>query len=164
MSGGLKDGEGLGEAALLELVELPGQQEHEGELDNLSRLEIDGKAGDVNPALVAVCPLDAQRREGEQYEDDVEDEQELPGLLGDELNVHRGKEDIDQDAQEDGGRLDQDLSVVVAQIARGAENKHQAIARRGDAQAQEKQIAFLKELADRIAQPGQWAASFLGET
>ena len=73
---------------LLQAGALPGEQQDKGELDDLSGLDVHREAGDMDPAQVA-APADPQAGDpGGEDEEQVEGQQQLPGAVHEELDVH----------------------------------------------------------------------------
>ena len=52
----------------------------------------------------------------------------LPALLHEQLEVHKGEDDIDDHADADGDGLDDHVPIIIIEIAGGAVDQGQAVA------------------------------------
>ncbi len=100
----------------------------------------------MEPVAVA-ARLIAQGGEDEQDEKHVEGQQPLPVFLHEQLKIHVGAEDVDDDAQQDGDQLNDHLSALVLHIPPGGGiNEHHSKTAGQKAQRQQKHIAFFPKL------------------
>lgn len=133
MTGELGHGEGGADVPLL-LVDaggLPGQKQDKGDLDDLVGLEIQGEVGDdpVQGEPVPVAPrFLSQGGQEQENEAHIKGHQPLPALLHEQLEVHKGEDDIDDHADADGDGLDDHVPIIIIEIAGGAVDQGQAVA------------------------------------
>ena len=153
MGRGLDGGPESGEVALPlpDPLELPRQQQDEGDLHDLRRLDGHGHPVELDPGLVAVT-LPA---EGHQQADEAHVEGEEPLPMADELlRIHHGEDEVGKDAEAHGHGLDQEhlQGVGAVHVAGAAVDQHQAEERGPHAQAQQHQVRLLEEVPDGIFQ------------
>ena len=154
----LEYGGGAAESPLPLPVHLPGQQQYEGQLGQLRRLQIDRKAGNAQPTVVA-CLIRADPQWGQEQQIDKQSKQKepFPGFFRKQLNINRGHGDIDEHPQNDTHRLDQHAAQPrrVVHITGGAVNQHHSEAAGQQAERQQQPVAPVYKFADRIGQPVQ---------
>ncbi len=66
-----------------------------------------------------------QEQENEAH---IKGHQPLPALLHEQLEVHKGEDDIDDHADADGDGLDDHVPIIIIEIAGGAVDQGQAVA------------------------------------
>ncbi len=92
--------------ALLYLDDLEGEQKDKGNFDDLVGLDIQGEAGDDlvqgQPVPVAGVVVGAQGGEQQQNKHDVEGQKQLPMAFRKKLKVHKGQQNVGDDAEADG--------------------------------------------------------------
>ena len=107
MGRGLDGGAERGEIPfpLPDPLELPGQQQNEGNLHDLRGLNGHGHPAELDPGLVAV----SLHAEGDQQAEETHVEGEEPLPAADEfLGIHHGKEEVGDYAHAHGRRLDEE--------------------------------------------------------
>ena len=134
-----------------------GQENGEGNLANLRRLDVDGEAGDVQPAPVAGAAVGA-KGDQQQEEQGVEEKQQLP-VLRQPLQVHGGQQDIEQDTQSRSRQLHRE-EPAAAQIMGGAGDHHTAEPCGQKAQEQQQQISLFPEIPQNADNPLHKRSSF----
>ena len=110
----------------------------------------------MQPAQIAAAVVHAQGGAYQQVDKDVEAQQQLPGLLGEQLDVHRGEQNIDQHPQGNSNSLHDDTAVASAP-AGGTVYEDQAVAAGRQTEEEKQQIPFAEKFADGIGDPGQTA-------
>ena len=148
-------------APVLDLGDLEGQQQDEGELDDLVGLEIHGESGN-NPVQSQPVPVSAhrfsQRREEQEDQNYAETKQQLPVFFREQLKIYKSEQHVGNHAQADADHLDQDR-LDAAFIAGGGVDQDQSETAGHQTQGQQDQIALSEELTNGRKQGDQGVTS-----
>ena len=148
-------------SAVLEFRELDGEEEDEGDLDDLVWLDIHREmwddAGDDEPVQITGVVVFSERSQKEEEEDDVEDEEKFPAFFNEELKIDEGEEDVDEDAQQDCDKLDRDEAqpAHIAYVLGRGEDEEQAEATGDEAEDEQDEVAFFEEVPEGREERGQ---------
>ena len=116
-------------ALVLKSGDLKGQEEDEGDLDDLVGLDVHGEAGD-DPVQGQPVPVAARlHAQGGQKEEDqgkTEEQEPFPVLFGEQLEIHVGQDHVRHHTQTDADELHQNNFVVVLK-AGGGVDQHQRV-------------------------------------
>ena len=129
---------------LPEPLELPGQQDDEGDLHHLRRADAHRQKGEFQPCGIAGIVADAKGRFQQQDKQHIERRDPLPSL-DEHFQVDHGNAEIHHDADEQRRRLYDDLPVIVV-VPGGAVDHGDAEHRRGAAKPQQDQVRLLDDL------------------
>ena len=151
--GGEKAAEAL--FALLQVGDLPRQQEDEGDLQHLRGLDAD--AAEADPAAVSRIACLAEKAQGCQQQK-VEAQQQIPAVC-DHVRVDQGKDHEEHEAQDQREDLHRHVAPVFIG-AGGAVNEDQAEDRGGDAEQQQGRIRHAQIIDRHFSQPLHASASF----
>ena len=121
-----------------------GQNNDEGNLTELSRLNAERKPAERQPASIAGGTLDTPDEQGGDKQN-IKDQKDL-SPLGDDVDVDQGKNDIEDDSDEKRCGLNQD-EPPCAHPSSGAGDDHDAKGCGNDAESQQQHIRFPQKFA-----------------
>ena len=145
MEGHVDHGEGVGYGILVGRHDR-GHDDNVGDFADFRRLNVEGNAGDVQPASVTGAVV---RAEGNQQEQQEAVKGHQPGpVLGQHVQIHGGNDDISGSAHENGEALQGDIAEVAVKLFRGggAGNANQSECGNQQTQDQQKHISLFAEI------------------
>ena len=155
MGGGKDQGaQPLHPAVVPEPGHLLGQQDGEGQLHHLGRLDLHREVGDGQPGLVARS-LTAHAEFPQQGDEAQVEDEKQPPLLREVLHIHVGEDEIGPDAHDRAGGLDDHPAQLVGRppVGRGAGDEHNAEGRTDQTQPQQDHVRLFYNVFHGRQQP-----------